>query len=208
MAYINESSLNKKLSAYFSSSKGKQKVTKVVDDIMLGRVSFKAKNAVSANKAADIFVTILRDTILSAQGSDFASGELGNSAVSSLLNIKHSLPKRTGISRENIYYYSVDISFMGDKHRDSLEPDRFGGIDNIVALLNAGYKDKGSRRTNANVSGEWHGKQITGLRRRSGANFLEDAVRRYTDEYAVKHGVVGVRIDDVYDIDDYNNLTI
>ena len=53
--------------------------------------------------------------------------------------------------------------------------------------------------TNNVVFGEWNGERIPSLRQRSGAQFIQNAVRNYMANYASEYGVIDIKIDDIYE---------
>lgn len=83
----------------------------------------------------------------------------------------------------------VDIYFGGDTHRDSLMPQRYGGVSNVVAVLNNGY---GSHPNMEKVWGEWHGRRIHALAQREGMQFIQQAVRDFNGNYSADFEVEAV----------------
>lgn len=91
---------------------------------------------------------------------------------------KHSLPKGS----------EVRIKF--DKEllrRESLEPEKYDGIDDVISLFVHGYTAKNT------VSGQWHGKRVKSLRHRPPAddtsfypngNFIENAIAEFNKEFS------------------------
>ena len=66
--------------------------------------------------------------------------------------------------------YSVTLSFGGGMARPSLQPSKYGGVSNIVALFNNGYSAGGQ------VFGEWHGQRVGSRTMREGTHFVSQAV--------------------------------
>ena len=136
----------------------------------------------SPNEVAEEFVSILKDEINAMADVSVPDGGLGSSAIRALSNISISEPVL--LSNGD---YSIDISFDGDMYRPSLDPSKYGGINDISALLNNGYEAKIS------VYGKWHGEDRWSLRKRSGAHFIGNTVSRFKanrDKYNIKDIIV------------------
>ena len=89
----------------------------------------------------------------------------------------------------------VDIYFGGDTHRDSLMPERYGGVDNIIALINNGYSEN---ENIGKVSGTWHSIRIHGLTERTGLHFMQEAVDTFNARYQDKYNVTAI-VGDAYE---------
>lgn len=92
--------------------------------------------------------------------------------------IKHRLEN---IERMGNYIVGVDIIFWLNEdliHRDSLNPNS-QGVDNIIKLLNNGWKC--SLNT---PSGKWHGIQIKGLAQKQGTGAVANAVDEFNEAYS------------------------
>lgn len=141
--------------------------------------------------AAAKFIEVLRNEIRSLEAtSGFADGKLGATAVEALSQLDHGTPYKVGK-----YKYEIPVWFENGLRRDSLCPDEYDGIDNIAALLNSGY-DAGHV-----VYGIWlhHSPfNIPSLQHRSGAHFIENAIRDYMGNYASDYGVTNIEVDDIY----------
>lgn len=76
--------------------------------------------------------------------------------------------------------YCFDFRFVSDTHRDSMMPKLYpNGIDNIIALFNAGYVAENPRW--ANVSGPPH--------MRPSLMFMQDAIQKFTSKYGSKYNI-------------------
>ena len=141
--------------------------------------------------AAAKFIEVLRNEIRSLEAtSGFADGKLGATAVEALSQLDHGTPYKVGKHK-----YQIPVWFENDLRRDSLCTDEYDGIDNIAALLNSGY-DAGHV-----VYGIWlhHSPfNIPSLQHRSGAHFIENAIRDYMGSYASDYGVTDIEVDDIY----------
>ena len=143
-----------------------------------------------SQKAAQKFIEILKEEIRNAVGKDFSGGQISADAAEELENIVFDKPVviKTGGNRK-VNKYSIGILFIGDPHRDSLDQNRYDGIDNIFYLLNDGYN---ARNT---VRGVWKGhgnNEIESLQNREGAHFVESAIKRFMSECAAQYNVVGI----------------
>lgn len=89
---------------------------------------------------------------------------------------------------------SIDISMADNPHRESLQPDDFDGLDNIVAAFNSGIDAKGS------VFGTWKSRGIDtwSKRSRKGLHFIQAAVSEFNAHYGAKYNVT-VTIDSQYE---------
>lgn len=190
MASINMASILAKAKACMRSSEQQRKVELQVDKIIAsgGHISGGGIQSIhTPEEAADKFIEVLINQIESCAGSDHASGALGGTAISALVNLSHSSPTKVGKNR-----YVIEVSFNDDLYRYSLVPSKYDGINNIAALLNSGYS------AGHTVHGMWHGNKISSLPMRDGAHFIDNAVNEFMSNYAGEYGVVDIVVDDVY----------
>ena len=74
--------------------------------------------------------------------------------------------------------YQIICGFKGATNRPSLAPDRYGGVENIIALFNNGYSAR------ATVYGEWPGYgPAASLTMRPGTHFMNAAVDAFNSTY-------------------------
>lgn len=197
MSTINMKSILDKAKACTASAKFQKQIEAKTDEIVLtgggkGLVG-KAITIGGASMAAAKFIEVLQNEIRDLEASSgFAEGRLGHTAVSALEKLEHGSPRKIGKNK-----YQIEVWFSGNLHRDSLAPDEYDGIDNIAALLNKGYT------ANQPVYGVWMGHSgnfnIASLPQRSGAQFIQNAVRNYMANYANEYGVLDIKIDDIYE---------
>ena len=189
---VNTAAILKKAKAFLKSNEGQQREQAVVDNYMLNGGALEGgSNIKSMTHAGDAFIEVLDKTISGTPaylGSTYGSGGggLGPTAIEAIRQIDH-----TGPTKEGKYKYKVDVNFTGEKHRESLEPEKYGGVDNIIKLLNSGYSAKGK------VSGVWHGDEISSLQYRSGAHFIEQSVASFKGR-AAEFGIKNIQISDEY----------
>lgn len=69
-------------------------------------------------------------------------------------------------------------------YRPSLNPAKYGGVDNIVALFNNGYK------ASDYVYGNWHGNRVRSTISRPGLNFMQEAVSDFNGGYGAANDIV------------------
>lgn len=197
MSTINMKSILDKAKACTASAKFQKQIEAKTDEIVLtggGKgLAGKAITIGGASMAAAKFIEVLQNEIRDLEASSgFVEGKLGHTAVSALEKLEHGSPRKIGKNK-----YQIEVWFSGNLHRDSLAPDEYDGIDNIAALLNKGYT------ANQPVYGVWMGHSgsfnIASLPQRSGAQFIQNAVRNYMANYANEYGVLDIKIDDIYE---------
>ena len=164
MAIINSSALRSKLNAFLNSSEGKKRV------------------AGSADVSGDI----------AAVESAFIGTMLGcASGASGVASDFHSCGASVSNSGEEIIA-TIPFEF-GNKHRDSLYPAGYSGVDNIIALFNNGYSASNT------VYGLWHGKRIKSLQSRDGLRFVQAAKRSFEGAQIGSARVLSIEIDGAYE---------
>lgn len=192
---INMKSILDKAKACTASAKFQKQIEAKTDEVVLtgggkGLVG-KAITIGGASMAAAKFIEVMQNEIRSLEASSgFAEGKLGHTAVSALEKLEHGSPRKIGKNK-----YQIEVWFSGNLHRDSLAPDEYDGIDNIAALLNNGYTANKSvviRDDAGNVI-------YSSLPRRSGAQFIQSALRNYMANYATEYGVLDIKVDYIYE---------
>lgn len=197
MSSINMSSILAKAKRHINTPEMQKKIEDAVDRAVLsGRYGVRGKTITiyGLRSAADKFIEVLQNEIKSHEASDWsnelANGGLGKTAIDSLTKLSHGAPIKIGKNR-----YKIGVWFTDNLHRESLAPDKYDGVDNIAALLNSGYS------AGHTVYGVWRGhgeEERYSLVSRSGAHFIENAIRNYMDGYASEYGVIDIEINDVY----------
>lgn len=187
MAVVNWSSILSKAEACMKAPEKKKEMQDIVDRRVIGGFGGSGTNNVI--RAANRFVEILKECIDECAGSNFSNGDLGETAIDALKNITIGTAEEYGDGNR----YSIPITFsMDDRHRDSLAPDVFSGVDDIVVLLNNGYPRDGHEM--GVVYGKWHGRNIQNLRDRQGAHFIESAVDKFMTSESRKYGVIDIKV--------------
>lgn len=182
MPVINMDSILDKVYAWERSDKGQKKIQ--------GTVNKYVRNNVSRTKAGSLVVT-QRDMLDAARKlvqtiKDTAHGcDLPTSVLAHFdsLNIGK-------LQRQADDSYTIEINFTDDLTRESLQPEKYGGVQNIIAIFNNGYPADGSRsEAISHVAGYWHGKETVALEFRPGLYFLQDAVNDFNMNYGMPLGM-------------------
>lgn len=191
MSTINMDSILDKLYTWERSDKGQKKIQSTVNKYVRNNVrKTKAGSRVLTEndmiEAAKKLVQTIRDT---AHGCNLP-----------LSVDAHFDSLRVGkLQRKPDGSYIIEINFFDDLTRESLQPEKYGGVRNIIAIFNNGYpSDMGRSEAISYVSGLWHGKETTALEFRPGLYFMQDAVNDFNLNYGMPLGMyaeVGV----VYD---------
>lgn len=135
-------------------------------------------------EAAAKMIQVLRDV-----ARDF---DLPESVMKHFGSLDCSSPMRMPDGSMRVYIY-FDDGFDNSLHRDSLQPDKYGGVDNIIAVLNNGY----SKHENmAKVWGVWHDIRVHALTERTGLHFIQQAVDDFNGNYGYEYGVTAVAGED------------
>lgn len=191
MSTINTDSILDKLYTWERSDKGKKKIQNTVNQYVRNNVrKTKAGSRVltedDMREAAKKLVQTIRDTargcsLPSSVDAHFDSLEVGK------------------LQRNQDGSYIIEISFSDDLTRESLQPEKYGGVRNIIAIFNNGYpSDMGRSEAISHVSGLWHGKETTALEFRPGLYFMQDAVNDFNLNYGIPLGMYA-EVGAVYD---------
>lgn len=134
-------------------------------------------SAKNPSLAAGKFISVLKDAI--------SSSGLSNLAIEAVSNINHTEPIQIGDSTR----YIITVYFSGDLGRPSLNPQKYGGIDNIVLLLNEGVG-----HTMESVYGYWpsQGRNTWSKTTINGAHFIQQAITDFMGNYASEYNVVDI----------------
>jgi len=190
---INWSNINQKVKARIEQPDMVNRIDAIVDSMMLSgehEINHNGKVIPTPAGGASQFIQVLYMTISALRSPDgYSPGLLGPAAIEALSEIDY-----TKTYKESRGYYRVGVFFVDNLYRPSLYPEKYDGIDNIAALLNNGFG-----QTRGSVYGLWHSKQITGLRRRIGAGFVQLAKDDFMGNYGVRYGVETINIDEIYE---------
>lgn len=199
MSGINITSIIKKVEAYGKTEEGKRRMKECIEKYAKDGVERAAAGdriITEANMytAASKMVRVLQDTA--------RSYALPASIIKHFDDLECSEIYKMPDGSSTIYIY-----FGGDLHRNSLYPDGYDGVSNIVALLNNGYRAKNY------VYGDWDGHSPTGESRfdgrsidtsayirsrkdREGLHFIQQAVNDFNGNYGSDYDVTAVAAED------------
>lgn len=177
MSYIDIDSVLSKVKKYIGSSEGIKRSNDVVKRVMLGQIKLSSGQSIhTPEEAADKFISVLRQAIIS-------SG-LSANAITAVSDIDHTNAYSFGNNK-----YAIFVYFSGDMYRPSLNEAKYGGVDDIVMLLNDGV-DHRMRP----VKGTWHEQEIWSRTVIPGAHFIEQAVSDFMGNYATEYNVSNISI--------------
>ncbi len=182
MPVINMDSILDKVYAWERSDKGQKKIQGTVNKYVRNNVSrTKAGSRVVTQRdmldAARKLVQTIKDT---AHGCDLPTSVLAHFDSLSLGKLQ----------RQADDSYTIEINFTDDLTRESLQPEKYGGVRNIIAIFNNGYPaDRSRSEAISHVAGYWHGKETVALEFRPGLYFLQDAVNDFNMNYGMPLGM-------------------
>lgn len=182
---FNMSSIMGKVETWSKSPEGKRRIKECLEKYEKeGRTVTNAGGRLRSEEmmyeVAYKFITLLRST---AQNMN-----LPDSVLEHFDSLDCSRPLKRPDGKTALYVY-----FKDNLHRDSLRPDKYSGVDNIIAVLNNGY-DK--HENMAKVWGIWHDVRVHALTERTGLRFIQQAVNTFNDEYGAYYGVTAISGDD------------
>ena len=181
-ASIDMGSVLGKAKDFMESNEGRKRAAGAKQKVMSGRVKLSSGQSIhTPEEAADKFISVLRQAI---DGSGLSAG-----AINAVSSINHSDAYKIGDDKYDIYVY-----FTGDMYRPSLDEARYGGINDIVSLLNDGAKGGAPMHT---VVGQWHGETIRSKTVIPGAHFIQQAISDFMGNYASDYNVTSIEVQDV-----------
>lgn len=182
MPVINMDSILDKVYAWERSDKGQKKIQGTVNKYVRNNVSrTKAGSRVVTQRdmldAARKLVQTIKDT---AHGCDLPTSVLAHFDSLSIGKLQRHADDS----------YTIEINFTDDLTRESLQPEKYGGVRNIIAIFNNGYPaDRSRSEAISHVAGYWHGKETVALEFRPGLYFLQDAVNDFNLNYGMPLGM-------------------
>lgn len=191
MYSINMGSILDKLYAWERSDKGQKKIQSTVDRYVRSNVrrTEAGGRVVTENdmkKAANKLVQTIRSTAIGCNLPPSVAAHFGSLKVGKL-------------QRQPDGSYIIEINFTDDLTRGSLQPEKYGGVRNIIAIFNNGYPSDGGRsEAISHVFGWWHGKETAALGSRQGLYFMQDAVNNFNMNYGMPLGMYA-EVGAVYD---------
>ena len=172
---ISVSDLLSKLQDYVNTSAGKKKID---DKIMSYRKGLDPKVKSTGRTYGGGVIMTEKQMVSAAKDlismirSAAAQEDLPASVMEHIESFDYTLPYITANGSFQIQIYMTD-----DPKRESLNPNKYGGVDNIVAIFNNGYT------ANNRIRGEWHGKRTLSLDKRQGSFFMQKAVDSFNAKY-------------------------
>lgn len=172
MASINMDSILAKAKAHMATDKRQNEIKQKSANAILNGTS--SGGIHSIYEAAGKFISVLQSEI---QSSGLSAG-----AMAAISQINHSSAVPLGDGK-----YMILIYFSGDSSRPSLDPEQYGGIDDIVLLFNNGVDHKMRP-----VHGMWHGHETWSKTVIPGAKFIESAMQNFMSNYASEYNVIDI----------------
>lgn len=133
--------------------------------------SISSSAMMKARQATDLLAGCINSSI-SVSGSAVAA--IGTASASETTQ-ESGVPPLGGTIN---YSGSVD---MPQNYRPSLDPGKYGGVDDMAALFDKGY-DAGGQ-----VIGEWHGVIISSLQHRQALHFVQAGVDAFNSSYGAPY---------------------
>lgn len=191
MPTINMDSILDKIYAWERSDKGQKKIQ--------GTVNKYVRNNVKRTKAGSRVITEHDMKIAANKLVETIRGTAQGCGLPASVAAHFDSLKVGKLERQADGSYKIEINFTDDLTRESLEPARYGGVRNIIAIFNNGYpSDRGRSEAISNVSGFWHGEYTTALGFRQGLYFMQDAVNDFNLNYGMPLGMFA-EVGAVYD---------
>lgn len=182
---INMASIMRKVNAFAKSSAGKKKIAGVTGGTGEGFVDLEARRKEMIEASQEMLAILKKHA---------ASAGLPASVMEHVESFAASAP-----SVNDDGSGSVAINMTSDPSRPSLCPERYGGVDNIVAIFNNGYEASNY------VYGNWANHEQTGKvskgrtqegsayvrsrKQRDGLGFMQSAVAEFNASCGAKYNV-------------------
>lgn len=164
-----------KLYSYAKSSDGQKKMGDKIRSYRNGNdphVSATGRTYGGGRIMTDKEMITAAKELISMIKSSAASAGLPASVMEHVESLDHTDPLDLPDGSKEIQIYITD-----DPKRPSLYPEKYSGVDNIVAIFNNGY-------TAGNfVYGKWHDKNVRSLDQRQGSFFMQKAVDAFMASY-------------------------
>ena len=192
MASINMASIMSKVGAYSRTANGKLKMKECIQNY---KNSGKKKTEAGDKLITETDMYTAAAKMISVLQSTARSYSLPASVLQHFDSLQASSIYEMPDGSAIIYIY-----FGGDLHRNSLYPDGYDGVNNIVALLNNGY------HASNYVYGDWEGRSPTGESKfggrsidsiayirsrkdREGLHYIQQAIDDFNSNYGSDYNV-------------------
>ena len=180
---ISTGDIMSKINAYAKSSEGQKRMSEKIKSYRNGsdpNVAASGKTYGGGRIMTEKQMVAAAKDLISMIRSAAASAGLPASVMEHVESLDYTNPFELPDGSMGIQIYLTD-----DPKRPSLYPEKYGGVDNIVAVFNNGYTAKDF------VYGKWHNKKIRSLDERQGSFFMQKAV----DTFMAAYGDSNVSVD-------------
>lgn len=180
---VNLGAITSKLDAYAKSSAGRARMSKTIKDYVRDNNRYVTTNGKTIGGDRIITQQEMRDVareLVFYIKQAAASCDLPVSVMEHIESFDID-----SASEESDEFYYVGISMSDNAKRQSVQPEKYDGVHNIVALFNTGYS------ANGRVYGYWESanKDIWTLQHREGLRFIQQAIDRFNSTYAKEYNV-------------------
>lgn len=180
---VNLGAITSKLYAYAESSAGKTKMSETIKNYVRDNNRYVTANGKTIGGDRIITQQEMRDVareLVFYIKQAAASCDLPASVMEHIESFDISSE-----SEESDEFYYIGISMSDNAKRPSVQPEKYDGVHNIVALFNTGYS------ANGRVFGHWDSadKDIWTLQHREGLRFIQQAIDRFNSTYAKEYDV-------------------
>ena len=184
---VNLGAINSKINAYAKSQAGKEKISETIKSYYRDENRYVTRTGKAFS--GDRFITqqemrdVARELIFYIKQAA-ADCDLPASVMDHIESFDIE-----SASEESDEFYYVGIAMLDSARRESLQPEKYEGVSNIVALLNTGYPKDG--RKVGRVHGYWEtaDREIWSLPHREGLRFIQHAIDRFNSTYAKEYNV-------------------
>lgn len=182
MADINIDSIQSKISDWEKSERGRKRMRSTIDKYVRNNVDKTEAGSKVLNRKR---IREYSNALIRAVQDAAAVCDLPVSVSANIASLKRG---RTAVLSDGSYV--IEFVFTDDLTRPSLEPDKYGGVQNIIAIFNNGYPADPSRsEAISHVSGWWHGEFTNALAYRQGQQFMQSAAEAFNAKYGDEFGV-------------------
>lgn len=172
MGRINVSSIESACAKQIQSKAVQAKISQKCKKLAASGKALGTKNTLSMEQAGKLLFDIIEQNFPKESLSTFP---LSSSYISSIKFVNDK--------------YQIDIQFPSNEtRRESLCPDEYDGIDNIVALFNNGYEAR------ASVYGYWVSKEkwVWSTRKRPALHFMQESIEQFNSQYGAQYNCKAV----------------
>lgn len=180
---VDSASIMAKVEEFAKSERGKKMIDeKLAEYMKKGKKKTNAGSVIISEAVMEQCAKDLIKLLTSKARSHASMSGNGDGIPPSVLAHFSSLTYSKPI-RVNDNTFKIIIQFTDDLSRPSLDPGMYGGINNIVALFNNGYRARES------IYGWWdsHSKYTWSRTNREGLRFMQDAMAEFNSSYGPKY---------------------